>query len=459
MEIILFTLILSPWAPASFDSVVVELSKKQQKMIALMAKAKECVPSLQLCTGLNLTEKNWSEVKAYDLSACQKAIESSGFKLLSADSSLAKAKHGDFVNSTQRAQTIYESKLVLFKPTAFNRIDCLHELVHIWQHQKTLKSELSPHQRQIFEEDFIQDLNRAVSLIEKAEKKNLKTDAQAMSEKLSPLIEFMQSWQALDHWLDEKDVHYLIYSNCDELKCQDVDFDIALTNLYRLKTYFPKTIALQIERKAHEAIRNKEVKAIALVQKEWMQTNFDPSIVEALLQYSWEELFKFLKMKGLKIERAASSTDFKAMKEHVIPSNLFNSLPLATVTSLRNSKLERGEAFAKFLPAGNGIILVNSMTTKTSIVHEYLHSLQTKTNPLYLEALQEGARVGTDFSTGRLSREVYEEKTLRYNGLIWMGEFEVYQELLKHEKFINQIENLNNRELYQFYQKKLGRKG
>lgn len=168
---------------------------------------------------------------------------------------------------------------------------------------------------------------------------------------------------------------------------------------------------------------------------------------------SWEDLFTMMKAKKIEFAKVNSNARFKELE--TIPEKIFATLPEMSHDKLQNSKVASGDAFAKFIPGNT--ILVTPITTRTSLVHEYLHYLQFKSNSDYAKALMEGPKLMPLFLTGKISREKYEETTTVNNALFAMGEYEIYKALAEHKAQISSLEHQNNLELLEFYRKKTRR--
>lgn len=439
---------------AQFEENYGIMKTLEREMSKMMESAKECVPRKdQLCTGVKFTEAKLIELYKADLKTCKAAIEKRKYKFLS-EKEIGN-KYPEFTNSTKRAYTLYDEKLVLYKNDEFNRIDCLHELLHLYQHDPGSNWDLAPATRKYVENKFLVHLNKAVTDVENAEKAGDLKSAKNMNQRLQPLIKFIEQWMSLGDWLDEKDVHYFIYIQCAEFKCTDIDSDIALSNLFKLIDYFPAEVAARIRTDAAKLLAQKEEKARLHVTKTWKETSFHTNEISKWLQMSWDELLKMINEKNIKLARVNSAARFKGLQDYIIPEVVLNSLP---VIQLQDGKLQRGEAFAKFIPAGEGsTIVLTQISTRTSLVHEYLHYLQYKVNADYARALLEGPRLMPLFMSGKLSRQKYEESTMISNALFAMAEYEVYKTLVEMKDFISPLEHQNNLELLAFYKKKLGR--
>lgn len=441
----------------------INLLKKQKTYIeSLMKKAHECLPTVKngdhhLCTGVVIPKNKWVNLKNMDLKTCEEEIIKNGFSIL--DDSLPRLgqKYPNFISSTLRAETRYQEKLVLFKRQVINRIDCLHELIHIYQHDLKNTADLAPHNRQKLEDNFLKVVNQAIVSVEEAEKSKDIERAKKMGLEVADFITFIGEWKKLDHWLDEKDDHYFIYKNCSDLKCEEIDKDIALANLFNLRMHMPQKIQKEIIAEALNQIKIKQARANSAVKKSWVPFSITDEEIEKMLTMSWKEILVLMKDKGLTFYKVPSPYIIKALKSETISTEDLDTIPdLPKGFVEANSKVYSGDAFAKYLnKEGKDYIVLTPMSTRSSVIHEYLHSLQADTNPAYVLALEIGQAFKEKFEKNKISREEYEWEVIKANATVWMGEFEVYERLVKLEKLHIPIERQNNLELYKAYKTKL----
>lgn len=251
---------------AHFEDNYQVMKTLEKEMLKMMESAKECVPRKdQLCTGVKFTPEKLKELYKADLPACKTDLVKRSYKFLSEKE--IGDRYPEFTNSTKRALTIFDEKLVLFKTNEFNRIDCLHELLHVYQHDPAANWDLAPATRKYVENKFLVHLNKAVVAVEEAEKSGNIKAAKEMNEKLQPFITLLQDWSKLYDWFDEKDIHYFIYSQCAEFKCTELDLDIAVSNLFKLINYFPDETKPKIRTAAAKLLAQKEDKASLHVKK------------------------------------------------------------------------------------------------------------------------------------------------------------------------------------------------
>jgi hypothetical protein len=442
-------------ASTTFNKHEKSLRELKGQMENVTKAAQECVPRKdQLCTRDNSDKSFLSKIKSYDLKACKYEINKENFKLLS-EKEIGN-KYPEFTNSTNRALTIYKEKLVLYKTNEFTRIDCLHELLHIYQHASDATGALSPKTLTHLENQFLNYLSLAVQEVEDAEKAGKVKEAQSMTEEIQPHIDFLKRFMSMKDSLLEKDIHYFIYHQCNEFKCTELDSDIALSNLFKLSSYFPTDVAQTIKTDASKLLAKKEEIALQDVKAKWKTTAFKDKEISHLLTLSWTDLINFIREQNIEINKVNNNVTIKELADSVIPQSIFDTIQLAPAELLKNSKVQSGDAFAKFLPTPKkNYIILTSIATRASLVHEYLHYLQFKHNKDYAYALLEGQNLMPRFLSGKITRQFYEEETMKTNVLYWMGEYEVYKTLLNYKGQISPLENQNNQEMYDFYKKKL----
>lgn len=192
-----------------------------------------------------------------DLEGCFKEIRGRNYVVIydGEKSAIPSDDIDSFLNSSKRAETFHESKTVVFKKQVANRIDCMHELIHVYQWTSESSDELAPPIRQKHSEEIQKNLESAVGEIEKFEKtKNLK-EAKSRADQLTPYLEHLKEWNALTDWLDEKDAHFVIFSLCPKLNCTLTDLDVATANLYKRKPYLPKSFYPELDKTASEVLK------------------------------------------------------------------------------------------------------------------------------------------------------------------------------------------------------------
>ncbi len=388
-----------------------------------------------------------------DLKSCQTKIQREGYRVVDNIAEIQKL-NSDFIHSTLRAQALHDQKVILFKVIS-NRIDCFHELIHVFQNSDKLKNELSSHKRNELQDGYIKTMNLLINEIETMEKKKNVSAAKEMEGSIRPYIEFIKEWQLLNDWLQEKDVHYFIYQNCNALKCTNEDKEIALSNLYLLKKYFGDEKRKEIESNVSELIKPREKSAIDCAKKKWNKIKNQD--LDLFFKMSWIDILKFLTNKKIKVFKFDDGYKIPQFKLYSIPIQDFKSLLDVGDRIPFDSKIRKGEALAKFICLGNDFaIIVTPNSTKGSLVHEYLHYEQALKNSEYCSALIATGSLAEQFKNGKISRIVYEKEALNANAIIWIAEYEVYRALSHNNKFLHTLEQTNNQELLKKYHDKVG---
>jgi hypothetical protein len=246
-------------AEADFLSVLSQLKSIEAKDHKIIEKARECLPQLKngrylLCTGGEIPDIN--KFTALDLNSCLSEIQSHGYKTTydNIESSISTKEYESFLNSTKRAETFHEVKTVAFRKSVANRIDCLHELVHVYQWTSGSKEDLVPPNRSKHTKLLQKKLEAAVEEIAKSEKAKRFQEARSRAEQLKPYLDHFKKWNALTDWLDEKDAHFVIFSQCPKLKCSLTDLDVATANLVKRKPYLPVSFYPTLDQRAEEVL-------------------------------------------------------------------------------------------------------------------------------------------------------------------------------------------------------------
>ncbi len=248
-------------ASPAFEETLSSLGKMQTEMKDLISQAKNCLPhttknGVEFCTGILIPSSELEKMLALDVKSCQKQIESKGYQSSWSwpKALLTKAEYDSFFNSTKRAETFHEKKTVLFKEGVSNRIDCIHELMHVTQWTQKTKSKLAPPNRRKTSDTYTGLLENGAGAIEGVEKSGNQADAQKMADRLTEKLNTLKEWEQLTDWLDEKEVHYFIYENCGTLTCQLSDKDAALANLWKRREYLPKSYLPELDREAGKVL-------------------------------------------------------------------------------------------------------------------------------------------------------------------------------------------------------------
>jgi len=233
--LIVFTLYLTSTLFAG--ELEITLVKESKRTIQLIKKAKNCIPMKKggislFCTGINIDALKYANL---DFISCKNKIRSNGFKIK--EITKKNKEYSYFRNSTKNALVLHKQKIVLLK-NHIDRIDCIHELLHIEQRKQKTTNPLNPLNRVKRSKYITSLMEKYVAKVTEIEKKD-KQKALKMSAFLTPLIKIHSEWEKLIAWLDEKEIYYFIYKNCESLNCNTNDKELALANLLRLSKFLP----------------------------------------------------------------------------------------------------------------------------------------------------------------------------------------------------------------------------
>ncbi len=280
------------------------LEKEAVALEKLMVKAKTCVPVLsknqaQFCTGIKISSRDFSFFQNASFSSCRKKINLNGYKALDFSTKLPQEVLSDFRFTSKRAQTYHDRKWVVFKEFS-GRIDCIHELLHIYQRKKEFQGALNPRYRYQLKLKILRQINAVVAEVEALEKSGEKRKAQEVATKLEPYIALLRKWNKLITWLDEKEIYYFIYENCRMLKCERQDREIALANLFRLRAFFPWRYANKFKSLARNAIYQKKNLILKKVKDSFVWTKqLSAKTIRSLANKNLEELVEVVNVEGI----------------------------------------------------------------------------------------------------------------------------------------------------------------
>ena len=246
-------------AIADFSSAMSTLKKIKKSDQKIIDKARDCLPTeknniYDFCTGAQI--ENVQSFTSMSLQECIGTIGNRNYKTIYTNKNLdiSAQEFDSFINSKKRAETFHDVKVVVFREGVSNRIDCLHELIHVYQWTSESKNVLSPPLRLKHLEKIEIALNLAVAEVEKSEKAKKIQEAQKYSIQISPYIDFLRQWSDMTDWLDEKDAHFFIFSHCAQLQCSLTDLDVATANLVKRKSYLPKSFYPELDRVGIEVL-------------------------------------------------------------------------------------------------------------------------------------------------------------------------------------------------------------
>ncbi|MGE3611490.1 MAG: hypothetical protein AB7I27_17995 [Bacteriovoracaceae bacterium] len=332
-----------------------------------------------------------------------------------------------------------------------NKLDCLHKLI-------SLSISKEDNEKSLLFKQYLQELERLALIIEDLEKSKKISEAEQNAKLLRPFISFAQDWQEMESWYSKKSINLYLLKNCESFKCTEEDKESILISLFSVKGYLTKDDQKNIEREIVKLQAQKELRIASGLKPKWKKILNPKVLITQLFNLSWEQLFNLLNKDKIKVYKIKSSYTIKELESYLIPKEKFEKIAdLKDGLVPGDSKILNDSALAKFVtsPKQNSII-VTSLTTKMSLIHEYLHSLQVNSNPDYKQALIQTAFLKEDFNEGRLSKKEFEAAALKANVLIAIAELEIYKLLLNSSANVSQIENLNNKELFEKYKLKIG---
>jgi len=450
------------FSKTSFNALSVEAKKIQSEM----SKAKNCLPKftstgVQFCTGFTLKSDELKKILNMTQNKCLDEIKNNGYFVSVSNKNnkhIPKKDWDSFINSTQRALTFHDYKTVAFKGEG-GRIDCIHELIHVYQWNKVDKAALSPENRSKTIESFTQKLNEEINKIEKLEKSGDKIAAQARADSLQKYMDLLKSYALLSDGLDEVEAYYFIYKNCKELKCTEEDFEISLANLDKRKDFLGDKVLAEIQSEVKNQTREKFKKYSEPVISKWKSlSESELKKVSEYLLMNWDSLLKEVKSKGLGVIaiNPQSTHNSPLLDGERIPKDVFQSLATpqkAELQVLQSSQIMQNQALGKFLcfPNHQAIVLTPDSTQGT-LVHEYMHFLQSKKNSEYCNAITLQQEVALQFKTGKITKDQYEKTIITYQIINALAEKEVYSFLTKQtNKSLGKREQLNNNEMLKKY--------
>jgi len=337
-------------------------------------------------------------------------------------------------------------------------MDERHLKLQEMQMSPNLENELSIAQRQKREVAYIALLNEKIAQIENFEKNKNKDQALALGQKLSPYVDFLGVWRSLNQWFEKKNTNFFIYRYCEVVACKPQEQENALTQLYIHRVFLPPYLRAEIEKSTSGMLKGKEQKALKKMTRLWVPLKIPDSKITSLLEMEWPKLIAFLRSHHLSLFRVAEAAKVQILEGHTIPMDIFQNLTVIPQGLTGDqSKILRGEAFAKYIfsPEESSIV-VTSITTKASLVHEYLHSIQSTNNKSYGKALEAGPILQEKFQNREISKDEYEAGITEANAIIWISEHEVYERMQKFSDKMPALEKLNNQEILLRYKKLLG---
>ncbi len=382
------------------------LRKLKRKMQGDLYKAVHCLPgikkdgSAEFCTGFSLSKTELTSLKNMSFNQCKKTVKKKfGFTLSQEvqPRQIKEQEYSTFMNSTKRAQVYYPERLVLMKQET-GRIDCIHELLHLYQYFSKNKKKHSISNRKKLEDQMVVQLQKHITRVSLLEKKKEIRAAQRIGARLQPYIKFLGYFKDQSRWLHEKEIYYFLYKECDSFKCSVIDKDIALANLYFYRSYFPWRTKDWLIAESAELIKQKEFHVYKKLSKKWKpQKEFSKKTILKMIDTSLEVLQKDLKEEGI----------------YFIKNSIFKEGVVCDDKNL--------------------VILYNGELDHALVVAAVMRKEQLKLNKGLCSYWPDTRVTSKKFNQGIISREDYESIVLTSKMAKVLSDQEVYDSLFKHQ--------------------------
>jgi hypothetical protein len=433
-------LLLAACSPKSFEDV-------KNEVVDLNKKAASCMKSLSLEDSKLCTFEYDLNSKVYESkNDCEKSFDIKGIATIYVDDE-NKNDFPDFYNSTNRALLDHINRKVLFKKKIYNLVDCYHEYIHLLQAH--YGNELGLNRRRKLSERFKVLLAKQADKVAYHEKKQEEKQALKLANQVQNGINELQKFNSLAKNLDEIEAYHLVLRRCNDLKCSRNDREIALANLLKNKAHLNAEYVKWLEKSAKEVILSKKKELFQSVNKKWKKSNLK-KVIKELIQLSPYKLIQKIKQSRIGLYRIASSSNFnmKLFEKDMLSKDIYNKIPVVEdeLRDLIGVKILLGKAMGKFVCSEDKkFIIGNRLLSKATLIHEYLHFIQSKTNPSYCGGDIKQKQLYSQFSQGRIDKKTYEKEVLKIQIQDQLAEYEVYSELVKYENEFSDIVNLNNK--------------
>lgn len=422
----------------------------------VLKSARECLKQIPESSQCLLSRHSALKTDGFNLSQCRERIARYGFDpvVLDERTKVEPSWMEGFINSTKRAEAVYDQKSVLFKE-GHSLADCYHELVHVVQRVRS-RGPLSPRSRKQLITQYKLHLNQLVEKVELYEAEGNFGKAKKEGESIQKRIDLLNDFTRFFNDFDEIQAYALVYLNCDRLSCSDEDLDIAASNLFMRKGYLSEEFSARVSQKVEEIMRKKKSSALKAAKKDWIENDL-ASEAKELLDLSGSDLVKYIKKSGVGIYRIESLSDFSFsfLLKNAIDLSMYKSLDVLPKELAEKSgdKIQNGQAFGKHVcNAGASFIVVNRLASKGTIVHEYLHERQRKKNGSWCDSDQKQNELLSLFQSGKIPRSEYESGVLYLQAKNNLAELEVYRAMDAVKSELNKLEVLNNSEMLEKYE-------
>lgn len=390
-----------------FSGEYSKLDKLKKEMNRDLYQAISCLPKLtknggaKFCSGFTLSKRELENLQTMSFKSCKKQIKRKFGFLLSQEvqpRQLPEEEYSRFMHSTKRAQVYYPEKLVLLKQNT-DRIDCIHELMHLYQYFSNNKSSLSIKKRNDKEKVMVLELESHIKRVSLLEKRKKIREAQKIGQELQPFIKFLGRYKDQHRWLHEKEIYYFLYKNCEKFKCTVLDKDIALANLYALRNYFPWRIKDWLISESAKLIKQKEREVFNKVMKDWkpLRTVKKTLITEMI------------------------GTSLSELKEKLRKDKVY---------FIKNSLFREGT----ICDNGELIILHKGELDHALVVAGALRKQQLANNKKLCERWPDTRKTSKEFNQGIVSREDYERIVLTSKMAKVLSDMDVYSILFDHQE-------------------------
>lgn len=403
IKFLLFALV----STSAFSNEYRSLDKLSTQMRKDLRKSVRCLPTktksggVKFCTGFSFNKAELSSLESMSFNSCKRKIKKKfGFTLSQEvqPRQIKEEEYSRFMHSTKRAQVYYPEKLVLLKQGT-GRIDCIHELMHLYQYFSKNTSELSIKAREKLDNKVIIELEKHIKRVSLLEKRKKINEAQKIGKRLQPYIKLLGRYKAQSSWLHEKEIYYFLYKNCESFECTVLDKDIALANLYSLRRYFPWRVRDWLISESAKLIKQKEKAVFQKLAKNWKPIKkVDKKVISALVDTNLSDL------------RAKLKED--------------------KVFFIKNSLFKEGVICDK----GDLVILHKGELDHSLLVAATLRKDQLKKNPELCAHWPDTRVISKKFNQGIITREDYESTVLKSKMAKVLSDLDVYGILFKYQK-------------------------
>ncbi|MCP4913046.1 MAG: hypothetical protein GY909_08000 [Oligoflexia bacterium] len=202
-----------------------------------------------LCSGLNISEKFVQQYNTWTLKSCLSEIRKLGYatKLATDNNKLSR----EILTTSKKALVYYRQKTVFYLES-IKKSDCFHEFLHILQRVNPSTSPLSVKNRKPILNNLLNEIEKAVTIVEREEKNKNTKVAKELGKKLQSMISFYKDLQQRFQLLDEVELYLFYYQFANDLKLSPSEKELALTNLIQYQKVLPWEKRIVLKRVAKE---------------------------------------------------------------------------------------------------------------------------------------------------------------------------------------------------------------